>query len=132
MNTTAGICSTRARYFASMFNKGASSGASFDSTLFAKSRLVLEINDCCCRKTSASSCSALSASNRLLPGPPAAIVCTSSRLQVACERESGAIFHLLHYRRVAHKNRFPFLLVALPHQTRSVLPTTPPGRFLIQ
>src|SRR5258708_20267368 len=114
-----------------MFDRGAS-GTSFASAVSAKSKPVLEFNDCCCRKTSASSCSALSASDGWPGGLSSAIVCASSLLPFACVRKSRAISRLLRYRSVGRLNELQGLQLALPRAMHSVLRTVPPGRFFIE
>src|SRR5277367_216930 len=131
MNTTAGICSTRARYFASMFNKGAS-GLSCASAASARSRVAPEVNDCCCKKTLASSCRAFSASDKFPRSLSAAGDVGSPRESFPCVRYSSAMFRLLRYPNIANEYRFRFSLRALPCPVNSHLRAATPGRFLIK
>src|ERR1700739_129713 len=96
MKTTAGICSTRARYLASTFSKGPWELVSA-SGVKAASEVGFEHTDGCCKNPSASSCNAFSASNNAAASRVGSVGCVVSVGQLACFRKSSAIFHLLQH-----------------------------------
>src|SRR5580692_1250700 len=135
MKTTAGICSTRARYLASTFSKGPSEFVSA-SGVPAASKVGFENTDGCCKNTSANSCKAFSASNNAAASRVVSVGCVVSLGQLACFRKSSAIFHLLQHWPAAYE---PLILNGL-HESHTRCPVRPasflavasPRRFLIQ
>src|SRR5580704_2936695 len=134
MNTTAGICSTRARYLASTLSKGPCEFVSA-SGVSVESKVGLENGDCCCKKTAANSCKAFSASNRAAASRVASVSCLGSLSQLACFRKSSAIFHLLHRwpaACAAHNNGLRQSHARCLVRRASFLAVASPRRFLIQ
>src|SRR5580700_9924395 len=135
MKTTAGICSTRARYLASTFSKGPWEFVSASGFPVA-STVEFENTDGCCKNTSANSCKAFSASNSAAASRGVSVGCVVSLGQLACFRKSSAIFHLLQHWLAAYEllivNGLRESPARCPLRPTSFLVVASPGRFLIQ
>src|SRR5580692_3617799 len=121
MNTTAGICSTRARYLASILSKG-TSGFFDEFRVSVNSKEGFDTEHCCCKKTAASSWRDRSASDKLLASLSSNSGWVASRAKFACFRKSRVIFSLFCYWTDTPINRYGGSRLALPHWGAFIVP----------